>query len=46
MKGYVPMGRCELAGIGSRTDHQGASGYWKQNGEMLVWLGENVLGCP
>ena len=19
---------------------------WDQNVEMLVWLGENVLGCP
>ena len=19
---------------------------WEQNVEMLVWLGENVLGCP
>ena len=28
MKGYVPVGRCGLAGIGSRTNHQGVSGYY------------------
>ena len=46
MKGCVPEGRCRLAGIGSRTNHQRVSGYWEQSAEMLVWLGENVLGCP
>ena len=45
IKGRVPVGRCGLAWIGSHTNHQGVSGYWEQNIKMLVWLGENVLGC-
>ena len=44
MKQCVSEGRSGLAGIGSRTNQQGASGYLKQNVEMLVWLGKNVLG--
>ena len=44
MKECVSQGRSGLAGIGSRTNQQGASGYLKQNVEMLVWLGKNVLG--
>ena len=28
MKGCVPLCRCGLAGIGLRTNHQGASGYY------------------
>ena len=46
MKRCVPEGRCGLVGIGWRTNHSGVSGYWEQSMEMLVWLGENVLGCP
>ena len=28
MKGCVSVGRCGLSGIGSRTNHQGVSGYY------------------
>ena len=28
MKGCVTVGRCGLAGVGSRTNHQDVSGYY------------------
>ena len=46
MKGCVPVGRCGLAWIRSRTNPQTVSGYWEQNVEMLVWLDQNELRCP
>ena len=46
----MPVGRCGLAGIGSRimiikesvVTIDGVR--WEQNGGILVWLGGNVLG--
>ena len=43
MKECVPVGRCGLAGIGSRTNHQSVSGYY---GRCSLGAERRDVGLP